>query len=119
MGSFHQISFFFIICNVGGEGVQVRAAVRTYTTVMCASHSCLSTLTMQVWRPERGHFCGFTAAWSGCVCQRRNSGMCFLNKQEEKRERTGQQELLEGLGTFSAVVKLEFPHVCAFLTASY
>lgn len=45
--------------------------------------------------------------------------MCFLNKQEEKRERTGQRELLEELGMFSAVVKLEFPNVCAFLTASY
>lgn len=114
----HFITFPFLkIYNVGGEGVRVRAAVCTYTTVTCASHSCLSALTMQVWRTERGLFRGFTAASSGCVCQRRNLGMCFLNKQEEKRERTGQRELLEGLGMFSAVVKLEFPRVCAFLQA--
>lgn len=29
----------------------------------------------------RGLFSGFTAAPSGCVCQRRNSGMCSLNKR--------------------------------------
>lgn len=51
---------------------------------------------------EWGLFRGFTAAPSGCVCQRRNLGMCSSNKWEgrqKKRERggTGQWAFSDGL----------------------
>lgn len=59
----------------------------TYT-----SHSSLSPLSVCVCvfvDPEWGLLRGFTAAPSGCVCQRRNLGMCSSNKRE-RREKKGE-----------------------------
>jgi len=51
-----------------------------------------------------GLFRGFTAAPSGCVCQRRNLGICSSNKRERedrKGEKTGQWAFSEGLRMIS------------------
>lgn len=70
---------------------------------------------------EWGLFRGFTAAPSGCVCQRRNLGMCSSNKRErEERKREngsasvfcGAQNCLHSMwGNFSTVDP-EIPPLC-------
>lgn len=50
---------------------------------MCA-HMCVFVDS------EWGLFRGFTAAPSGCVCLRRNSGMCSSNKREREERKKGE-----------------------------
>lgn len=108
------------LCRDGGEWVLLRGTVHAQTTLLHVLHIPVSAhWQCGVLDPERGLFRACTAASSGCVCQRRNLGMCFLNKQERERKRRGQQELLEG-GSGLSVLCLhcpEIPPVCAFITA--
>lgn len=87
----HFITFpLFLISNVtalwrdGGERVLLRGTVHAQTTATCASHSCPSSLTVRGCRPRKGLFHAFKAVSSGCVCHKRNLGMCFLNKRGRK-----------------------------------
>lgn len=108
------------LCGDGAEGVLVRGTVHAQTTVTCASHSCLSPLTVWACRPRKGPFKVPAGASSGCVCQRRNLGMCSLNKQGGERKRRGQRERFEGSGLLLLCLKCpEIPPVRAFLRGAF
>lgn len=92
---------------------------RLHNSVTCASHSCLSSLTMQVWRPRKGPFPWLHSSLVRVRLSEKEFGSVFLKQTRGKKGENASARALRGLEWSRLLLHcLEFPPVGVFKTVS-